>query len=118
MPRDSATQTQSRADQGKKCLSGRLIPSRPRKRLRPSLCSERSTRGTQYPAGGVLIPILPCPCPRLAPLSKGSLPNFLCLPSDLCPVPESQPPSSGPKRGSCPKDLAKKARSGGWDPQF
>lgn len=30
MPRDSAMQTHSRADQGKKCLSDGLIPSRPR----------------------------------------------------------------------------------------
>ena len=36
----------------------------------------------------------------------------------LSSVPESQAPYSGPKVGSHPKDLGKKARSGGWDPQF
>lgn len=36
----------------------------------------------------------------------------------LSSVSESQAPNPGPRVGSHPKDLGKKAKKGGWDPKF
>lgn len=67
--------------------------------------------------GGTLSPILAIPWLKLAEAPKDSLPDCPHLPVDLSSVPGSQAPRFGPKVGSCPKDLDRAAKSGGWDPQ-
>lgn len=88
-------------------------------------CAEQPTPGAEYLSRGLnglelfFLLWVPTPCPKLAPLSKGSLRDFLCLPLNLCPQSlNPRLPTLAPNLAAPPRIWPKRPGVGDGIPSF